>query len=295
MKYKFFFLVLVVLMMGLLSGMAVAQEGNEEVEAIIANDDWEPVVQGFDGVEMVLVPPGCFMMGSTDEQIDAAFAACEEGGGAVHQGVGGQCERGWYTDEQPSVEICFDEPFWIDRYEVTNGQFELLSGQAERDSRFTDDNQPLEQVTWFEARDFCESRGSRLPTEPEWEYTARGPDNLIFPWGNEFVAENVVFLDNSDNQTGEVGLENRPDGVSWVGAYDLVGNVWEWVSSLYRDYPYNARNENVSDVSRGRTIRGNSWDVQSFFLQAAGRSWIEPDYSDEFGGFRCARDYETDD
>ena len=79
------------------------------VEVVSANADWTPVIQEFEGVEMVQVPAGCFMMGSTDEQVDYAVS------------LGGQ--QYWYAGEQPAHQQCFDEPFWIDRYEVTNQQY----------------------------------------------------------------------------------------------------------------------------------------------------------------------------
>jgi len=272
---------------------ASAQLGYSAENPVTSNDQWTPVIQEFNGVEMVLVPAGCYTMGSTDVQIDAALAACEAGGGAVQEGVGGQCDRAWFADEQPVTEICFDEPFWIDRYEVINGQFAQLGGQAARDSRFTGDNRPREQITWLEARAFCESRGARLPTEAEWEYAARGPDGLMYPWGNEFVADNAVYSDNTNFQTGDVGLDHRPGGASWVGAYDMLGNVWEWTSTLYRNYPYNARYESERDTRSGRTLRGSSWDCQAFLLRATERSPIEPSTSDEYGGFRCALAWEN--
>jgi formylglycine-generating enzyme required for sulfatase activity len=105
---------------------------------------------------MALVPAGCFPMGSNDGDFD----------------------------EQPVHQICFDTPFWIDVTEVTNGQFAALSGQAERSSNWTDADRPRETVTWVEADAFCRLRGARLPTEAEWEYAAREPDGLVYPWGN---------------------------------------------------------------------------------------------------------------
>src|SRR5579859_4234550 len=74
---------------------------------VTANDQWKPVVQTFDGVEMVLVPSGCFMMGSTKEQIDAL----------------NKQYNGHYDAEGPQTRVCFDKPFWLDRYDVTNAQF----------------------------------------------------------------------------------------------------------------------------------------------------------------------------
>ena len=115
----------------------------------------------------------------------------------------------------------------------------------------TEANQPINEVTWYQAAAYCKWRGVRLPTEREWEYAARGPDNLAYPWGNEFDGDRLHYSQNSGNKTASVG--NYPSGRSWVGALDMAGNVWEWTSSLYKDYPY------VSDY--GRNLTGYEGDI----------------------------------
>ena len=156
-------------------------------------------------------------------------------------------------------------------YEVTNEQYGSQRGY------FTGDNHPRDSVTWFEARDFCLSRDSRLPTEAEWEYAARGPESFIYPWGNDFIAENVVYGENSGEQSAEVG--NRPEGMSWVGAMDMSGNLREWTSTIYQDYPYDARDgrrEGNSDTISPRVLRGGSWGDIGNLVRAATRLWGEP-------------------
>jgi formylglycine-generating enzyme required for sulfatase activity len=224
---------------------------------VTRNADWTPVIQDFgDGVEMVLVPAGCFEMGSNNG-----------------------------ANERPVTQQCFDEPFWIDQTEVTQADFERLDGQRERGNWFIGDNRPVENITWIEADAFCRLRGGRLPSEAEWEYAARGPDGLIYPWGNEFIADNVVYRDNS-NQTAPVG--SRPNGVSWVGALDMSGNVEEWTNSLYQAYPYSATDgrESGSDTSSPRVLRGGSWN--SYVLSAI-RFAFDPSVNVRDFGFRCIR------
>src|SRR5262249_44722350 len=153
----------------------------------------------------------------------------------------------------------------IDRYEVSNTQYPG-SGTA-----FSGRNFPREEVSWFDAKAFCEQRLARLPTEAEWEYAARGPSNLIYPWGNKFDPLKVNIC---DAECPDSGLTNGPDdgyqwtspvgryeNASWVGAYDLIGNVNEWVSSIYKDYPYDATDgrENPDDHDSDRVVRGSSW------------------------------------
>jgi serine/threonine-protein kinase len=188
-------------------------------DPVAANDQWTPSEQAFDGVDMVLVPTGCFMMGSTQEQIEYAISEW-----------GNYAYRGHHDDELPLHEQCIDEPFWFDVTEVTNAQFVAFGGQALDAGRWRQDDRPREMVTWFEATIYCQSRGGRLPTEAEWEYAARGPDGLIFPWGDQLISNNVVYEGNSLGETAAVG--SRPGGASWVGALDMSGNVWEWVSSI---------------------------------------------------------------
>jgi formylglycine-generating enzyme required for sulfatase activity len=235
-----------------------------------SNRDWQVLYpDGFqrtfeDRVTMVLVPAGCFMMGIING----------------------------YGDEQPVNEQCFDEAFWIDLTEVTQADFERLGGVQATLSFFRGDQLPVEQITWFEARDFCARRGARLPTEAEWEYAARGPDGLVYPWGNEWD-EDAVWFGNANEQTSSVG--SRPAGASWVGALDMSGNVWEWVSSVYEPYPYAAddgREEDTGDrTDVQRMLRGGSWwyygnpDV----FRAAVRGRDNPDIRHNDVGFRCAR------
>jgi formylglycine-generating enzyme required for sulfatase activity len=236
---------------------------------VTSNADWTPVIQPYNGVPMALVPAGCFTMGSEDGD----------------------------DDEIPVQQQCFDEPFWIDVYEVTNAQFETFGGEAQIDSRWTDPNRPRERINWFEAYNFCSLRGARLPTEAEWEYAARGPDNLVYPWNNEFSPDHVVYYGNSDDQTTDVG--SRPNGVSWVGAHDMSGNVLEWVSTAYDNldetgefpYPYDPSDgrEDAQRTDVYRVLRGGSFHDSGRNLDAANRSRNYLYIADHFGGFRCAR------
>lgn len=224
------------------------------------NTSWSPVEREFDGVTMVLVPAGCFMMGSDD----------------------------LWDDARPAHRQCLEEPFWIDKYEVTNSQFGS-SGWYE------DDNQPRDTVNWLDATAYCQDRGARLPTEREWEYAARGPEGLAYPWGNEFLADNVVFFQNAEFMTNIVG--SKLDGVSWVGAHDMSGNVAEWVSSRYYSFPYDESDgrEDSNETDAGGVMyvaRGGSYEDTGERVRADYRFAFDGNYAHNGLGFRCARNYD---
>jgi formylglycine-generating enzyme required for sulfatase activity len=230
----------------------------------VANlSQWSPVIAPDEySVEMVQVPAGCFWMGSLVEQV-----------------------------EQPIREVCFDHPFWIDRFEVTNAQFDRLEGVALAASSWPDPNLPRTDITWFEARRFCEEvRRAHLPTEAQWEYAARGPTSRVYPWVGPFDEANAIYYYNA-GQARDVGEDIRSGGRSWVGAYDMSGNVWEWTSSLYKPYPYNAADgrEDPDNSSDFRIFRGGSFAHNDYDLRTAKRGWDQPGRADNGLGFRCAR------
>lgn len=235
------------------------------VQAGALNADWTPVEEQFGGIAMALVPAGCFQMGSADGE----------------------------PDEQGPHEVCIAAPFWLDVTEVTQAQFAALDGAMSRPPAFTGEALPVEQISWFEARDYCMARGGRLPTEAEWEFAARGPEGWSYPWGVEFSAENAVFAANSGgaaNAGGQIAA-----GASWVGALDMAGNVWEWTSSAYAPYPYDADDGRELDLGRQtdveRVVRGGSWKTPGVDLRGANRLDVFPVNTVDHIGFRCARDY----
>ncbi len=275
-------------------------------KGVTANAGWTPYIEEIDGVKMALVPAGCFPMGSSDEQIAASVALYAQGKKYQVDTI----DPSWFAEEKPQHRVCFDRPFWIDVTEVTNGQFEKFGGQSKYPGTYKAADRPRETVSWTESNAFCQKRGARLPTEAEWEYAARGPDGLIFPWGNTWQSEQAVW---NAPETASVG--SKPGGMSWSGAYDMIGNVNEWVNDWFSQTYYGtladgAVNPQGPEAGTPQTpvpvlggggemrgIRGSSfYDINPAFLHAAFRARYLPDAEDgtswsRNSGFRCARSY----
>jgi serine/threonine protein kinase/formylglycine-generating enzyme required for sulfatase activity len=257
------------------------------------NDDWQPVEYVIDGVPMVLVPVGCFTMGSTEEEIDEIVEAYD-------------VSRSSLEDELSAHDQCVTEPYWIDKYEAMNGVINEVNGVINAgvfdcNGYSREPDEPDICQRWRSAKDDCEARGGMLPNEVQWEYAARGVESWIYPWGNTFNRNNVIFGENI--QTGPDGfligdgtfpVGSRPNGASWVGAQDMAGNVAEWTRSERYDYPYVAddgrEDGDFTDDNFYIMIRGGSWASGPAYVRSASRS-IEALSEDRNYrlGFRCVR------
>ena len=251
-------------------------------EGITRNEDWKPVIRQIDKMDWALVPVGCFRMGSTEFQLEEALNACKTYGGD-------NCPYVFDQVAQPDSQVCFEKPYWINITEVTNREYGS-SSSTDMVSMYRGPDWPRETVTWQEAVSFCERIGSRLPTEAEWEYAVRGPDGLIYPWGNEMsltYREEVVMLNPYDVES--IGVD-----VSWVGAQGMSGNVMEWVADVF-DPVSTPRplSTNIAQSREFRMVRGGSWaSYQDFLLRTTQRIPYDADYASSVIGFRCAHDFE---
>lgn len=230
-----------------------------------------------DGMTLIFVPAGKFMMGSNNGKLD----------------------------EKPVHEVFLDT-FWIDQTEVTNGMYAECVGKGscvppvnrESHTHLTYygnpefDNYPVVYVDWNMARAYCEWAGRRLPTEAEWEKAARGDDQRTYPWGNEIPNNDLVNYNGAVGDTTKVGKYSN--GASPYGVLDMAGNVWEWVADYYDSgYYYKSSSVNPMGPTRAgiknyRVLRGGSWNGTSNLIYSSLRRGYEPTHTDYYLGFRCA-------
>jgi len=169
--------------------------------------------------------------------------------------------------------------FWIDRYQITNAQYEQYIRETGASQPLTwpgERDHPVIGVTWEQALAYCQWANKRLPSEAEWESAGRGPGTVpqLYPWGNEVTAEGQA-LRLPDQDTYPVGSQSFNQ--SPFGVFDMVGNVWEWVGEPYASVP-----------DGFKLLRGGRYGLPINDL--AYRLAVAPDDARylKFASFRCA-------
>jgi formylglycine-generating enzyme required for sulfatase activity len=164
------------------------------------------------------------------------------------------------------------------RIDYSGGMFNIISGY---------ENHPVAMVTWFGADAFAKHFGWKLPSEEEWEKTARGNTGYDYPWGDNIDGSYANYSwsgDPYDNGTTPVGYYNgsdhngfqTADSPSTYGAYDMSGNNWEWTLDFY------------STSSSNRVVRGGAWNGTSSTLKSWSRNQQTPNTVAGTTGFRVA-------
>lgn len=221
-------------------------------------------------MKLALIPAGKFMMGSPDS------------------------ERDRINNEGPQREVTLSQPFYTGVTEVTQEQYEALMGK--NPSNFKGPTNPVEQVSWDDAVEFCkklsEKTGKkvRLPTEAQWEYACRAGSKTRFAFGDNDsdLGDYAWYTSNSENKTHQVA-QKKPNA---FGLYDMHGNVWEWCADWYADSYPSGKNTDPKgpDSGRDRVLRGGSWGVDPLRCRSAFRLGLEPDFRYYYFGFRVVLD-----
>ena len=243
-------------------------------------------------MRLVLIPAGKFMMGSP------------------------ATEAGRYSNEGPQHEVTLSKPFYMGVYEVTQEQYEQVMGK--NPSALKGARNPVEQVSWDDAAEFCRKLSARtgkkvaLPTEAQWEYACRAGTTTAFHTGDALKPgqANAVFAQTSkpgvwDRIMAWLGMSSGPKTSqpapagsfppNGFGLCDMHGNVWEWCSDWYADSYANlpagqagAKNQDPAGPDSGsqRVLRGGCWIYDPQYCRSAYRRWGNPGNRDDDGGFR---------
>jgi formylglycine-generating enzyme required for sulfatase activity len=215
-------------------------------------------------IEVVKIPKGSFMMGSPYNEPD-------------------RCSN----EKLHRVNITHD--FYLSKTLITQAQWQAVMG--DNPSRFKGNNLPVECVSWLDVQRFIAQLNHktgqqyRLPTEAEWEYACRAGTSTPFYTGHVLTAKEANF-NRTVGQTSVVG--SYPPN-PW-GLYDMAGNVWEWIASLYdANYKFSEQLLSNNDTSSRRVLRGGSWNNKPYNLRSASRGNNTPDLRNYDIGFRLSR------
>lgn len=278
----------------LIGGLTMAAEEPQDKQDMKDTVPFPPAVpMGKDGAPMILIPDGCFTMGTNN--------------------IGQEQSQG-FPNEGPEHMVCL-KAYHMDQFEVTierYGKFMEATKHSppplwDEEAVTSAGDRPVVGVTWQDADSYCKWAGKRLPTEAEWEKAARGTDARRFPWGymtpypdlanynrGAWVSYPVTLAPVT---YGIVGMSIRhgttQGGRSPYGLYNTAGNASEWVADWYgRDYYSKSSKDNPTGPPGGerKVFRGGSWNDPPRNLRVTGRSSADPTFQDQSVGFRCAMD-----
>jgi formylglycine-generating enzyme required for sulfatase activity len=248
-------------------------------------------------LEMVYIPGGTFWMGTEDEQIER---------------LNKKYQVDWFNNEKPIHKVAL-EPFFVSKYPITQEQWYAVAAlpRVKRElkldpSNFSGNNRPVEQVSWFDAEEFCKRLSKKtgkdysLPSEARWEYACRAGTTAPFYFGETLTGElanydaTKTYAEETKKvfrqETTEVG-QFSPNG---FGLYDLHGNVWEWCEDdWHKNYQGALDNgkawiDNDSTSQKLKVIRGACWSSDPRVCRSAYRGDSGADGVNVYIGLRVA-------
>ena len=257
----------------------------------------EPIAEGCRPLEMMRIPSGSFLMGSPENELERL------------------------SDEGPQHEVAVSR-FFLAKYPITQAQWRAVAAmpQVNRElkpapSNFKGELLPVEQVSWYEAVEFCDrltihtNRQYRLPTEAEWEYACRAGTTTPFHFG-ETITTDLANYCGEDRKIGETDYSgsygagpkgefrekttpvDKFDVANAFGLCDMHGNVWEWCQDHWHENYEGAPTDGsawlTDDEGARRLLRGGSWYNNPRYCRSACRINGSPDNRDDDIGFRVS-------
>jgi formylglycine-generating enzyme required for sulfatase activity len=248
-------------------------------------------------LELVNIPAGKFMMGMpADERKIALESAAKYGWNYTEKRLD------WST---PQHEVKAPS-FLMGKYAVTNAQWQAIMGtklSEKSDVKFQGENQPVINVSWDDAKEFCKrlseklKKNVRLPSEAEWEYACRAGTTTAFHFGETITPElvnyngNYPYVDASKGEYRQRTIDVHNFSPNAWGLYQMHGNVWEWCEDVWHENYNGAPTDGSAWLIIGgeqtrRALRGGSWYYDAFLCRSAVRNRYVADYSDNLIGFR---------
>jgi formylglycine-generating enzyme required for sulfatase activity len=222
-----------------------------------------------DGLKYAWIPPGTFMMGCS------------------------LADNGCASWEKPQHQVTITRGVWMGQTEVTVGAYKRFAASGGREmpsppsfnNKWASNNMPIVNVSWFDAQAYCGWAGGRLPTEAEWEYAARGGSTEA-RYG---PVDEIAWYDQNSGLQAHNVAEKRPNA---FGLYDMLGNVWEWVSDWYdENYYEGSPSENPAGPTSGqdRVLWGDGENDSAGSIRVSERIMNIPTFHSNNLGFRCGR------
>ena len=256
-------------------GASLAQDSSDEALTTSVLRAGTVRVNPIDNQEYAWIPPGTFQMGCVLDDYN-----CDE-------------------DEYPRHKVTLTKGFWIGRSQVTVEAYLAFSAATEHalpeapefNVGWSKKDHPIVRVKWADAAEFCEWAGARLPSEAEWEYSARGGrEGLRYPWGDTPSHENANYRGTGWQDAWETTSPVRSFRTNGYGIYDMAGNVWEWLADWYSPNYYSFSPESdPTGAPSGleRVLVGGSFYNPPRVLRVSDRFKLVP-HSFSFDiGFRC--------
>ena len=295
------FLVLL-LMVFMKLGTKVKEEGKEQIAERVKAKQKEPLKKDTSGKEelvdlgkginldMVLIPAGKFMMGSTKEEIKKVIKGDSFYKDKEKKEVDQIADR-FFSQVGSQHEVTITKPYYMGKQEVTQEQWEAVMGNNL--SYYKGEKLPMNEISWDDCQEFLKKLnartegGYRLPTEAEWEYACRAGTTTAYSFGDKITPKDANYDESKAGKPVAVG-SYKPNA---FGLYDMHGNVWEWCEDWHAEYPTSAVMDPAGPLTgNGRLLRGGSFPHNSSSACSFSRFGPQPTNFRSYNfGFRLAR------
>jgi hypothetical protein len=195
------------------------------------------------------------------------------------------------ADVKPARARSSQSAFYMDRNEITVEQYKKFDPKYD-ETPFTGHKPcpqcPAMNIDWNSADKYCAQTGKRLPSLAEWELAAHGGTRFFWPWGDTFLADHANILGGDDGFPGVAPVGSFPRGASRFGVQDMIGNVWEWVSTPH-NAPSGLADPDPARRQSGRIVKGGGWTSPPDAARIDFENVVDAGIKNPTFGFRCSK------